>query len=84
MTPPMGKIRMLRPGSTKGASEATTRVWIGACTTLLLVVVAAFANTPDTKVASLLEREVLTIWPVAVMPVNLTVGIRSFSRVALA
>lgn len=45
--------------------------------------VAAFANTPFTNVASLLEREVLTVWPLVSMPVNVTVGTRSFSRVAL-
>jgi hypothetical protein len=61
MTPPIGKIKMLRPGRTKGASEATTRVWMGDWTVDLVVVVAAFANTPFTNVASLLEREVLTV-----------------------
>lgn len=32
MIPPIGKMRMLTPGRTKGLSDATTRVWIGATT----------------------------------------------------
>ena len=51
-------------GSTKTASEATTRVWIGACTAVLVTFVAAFEKTPETKVASLFDKEVLTVCPV--------------------
>lgn len=83
MMPPIGKIRIFRPGTTKGALDATTRVWIGDDTADAVVVVAALAKTPLTNVASLLEREVLTVWPLVSMPVNVTVGMRSFSRVAL-
>jgi hypothetical protein len=48
MTAPIGAIRILRPGSTNGALEATTRVWMGDCTADLVTVVAAFAKTPLT------------------------------------
>lgn len=78
MMPPIGKIRMWRPGTTKGASEATTSVWMGDCTAVLDTV-AAFANTPDTNVASPDARVVFTVSPSGFMPVSVTVGMRSFS-----
>lgn len=65
MIRPIGKIRIDMPGTTKGASEATTRVWIGGMT-LDWVGTSCLANTPFTKVASLEEREVLTEVPVDV------------------
>ena len=45
-TAPMGVIRILRPGSTNGVPEVTTRVCIGDCTTALVTVVAGFAKIP--------------------------------------
>jgi hypothetical protein len=82
-TAPIGAIRILRPGSTNVASEATTRVWIGDSTALLVTVVTASAKTPETKVASLFDKEVLTVSPFASVPVKVIFGIRSFSREAL-
>jgi hypothetical protein len=80
--PPMGKIRMWRPGKTNGAPDATTRVWIGG-ETWLFVGTTWVAKTPETKVASWEERLVLTVWPVALTAVKLTVGTRTFWRSAL-
>ncbi len=80
--PPIGKIRMFNPGTTNGAPDATTRVWIGGCKRDFVGVTTA-AKTPDTKVASLEERVVFTISPVGSSPVNVTVGTRTFWRAAL-
>ena len=60
MIPPMGKIRMWRPGTTNGAPDATTRVWIGG-ETWLFVGTTWVAKTPETNVASLEESVVLTV-----------------------
>lgn len=51
MTPPIGKMRMLRPGTTNGAPVATTRVWIGASTWDRVGAIGV-EKTPATKVAS--------------------------------
>lgn len=82
MTPPIGKIKMLRPGTTNGAPDATTKVWIGASTAAFVTETCA-ANTPDTKVASSEDRDVLTVAPVPSVPVRVTVGTRTFWSAAL-
>ena len=78
ITPPIGKINRFMPGTTNGASEATTRVWIGGCTTVLLTV-ASRAKTPETNDASPESRVALTWRPAELRPVRVTVGARSFS-----
>jgi len=84
MTNPIGSSRMLIPGRTNGAPDATTRVWIGATATWAFVggvtdVAAELVeNSPLTNVASSEERDVLTVEPVAVVPVNVTAGMRVF------
>jgi hypothetical protein len=82
MMAPMGKIKMFRPGTTKGEPDATTRVWIGGWSRDLVGVTTA-AKTPDTKVASSEERVVLTVCPLGSWPVNVTVGTRTFWSAAL-
>ena len=82
MIPPMGKIRMFNPGTTKGAPEATTRVCKGGATCAFVPVTCA-AKAPDTNVASSEERVVFTICPVGSWPVNVTVGTRTFWSAAL-
>ena len=79
---PMGKIRMLSPGTTNGEPDATTRVWIGGWSRDFVGVTTA-ANTPETKVAASLERVVLTVWPAASLQVNVTVGTRIFCSAVL-
>lgn len=81
MMPPIGKMRILVPGRTNGASEATTRVWMGAVAWKALVAVTA--KTPVTKEASPVLRVVLTAVPVAEVAVRVTMGTTSFSREAL-
>lgn len=78
MMPPMGKIRIFMPGTMNGASLATTRVWMGGCTTVLLTVPSR-ANMPETKEASSDLSVALTWKPAALNPVSVTVGARSFS-----
>lgn len=73
---------MCNPGTTNGALDATTRVWIGD-ETAVLETVAVCAKTPETKVASPDARVVLTCDPVLSVPVRVTVGMRSFSRADL-
>lgn len=80
--PPIGKIKMCNPGTTKGEPEATTRVCMGGITRDFVGVTCA-AKTPDTNVASLEESVVLTIWPLGCSAVKVTVGTRTFCRAAL-
>lgn len=82
MIPPIGKIKICRPGNTKGASDATTRVWMGDWTEVL-VTVAFCAKTPETKFASPVARVVFTCKPFESIPVNVTVGTTVFSSIAL-
>ena len=82
MIPPMGKMMMLRPGTTNGDPDATTRVWIGGWTCDFDGETDA-EKAPETKVASEEERVVLTAAPLESTPVNDTVGTRTFWRAAL-
>lgn len=82
MINPIGTIKMFKPGTTNGASDATTRVWMGGITWDFVTVTWA-AKTPETKVASSEEREVFTFAPVLSVPVRVTVGTRTFWRAAL-
>ncbi len=83
ITKPIGKIRILSPGTTKGSFPVTTSVWIGGCRRDCVGVTWA-AKTPFTKVAWSDEREVLTFAPTASVPVRVTTGTRTFWRAALA
>jgi hypothetical protein len=81
---PIGKMRMLRPGSTNGLEPVTTRVCIGGATTdLVMVVLEVAAKTPLTKVASSEERVVLTVVPEGVLPERVTMGTRICCNVVL-
>lgn len=51
MMAPIGNIKIWRPGTTNGAPDATTRVWIGGETSDF-VGTTWVAKTPLTKVAS--------------------------------
>jgi len=85
ITNPIGAIRMFNPGRTNGAPDATTRVWIGGAATWAFVggvtddaAAEVVENSPLTNVASSEERDVLTVEPVGVVPVNVTAGMRVF------
>jgi hypothetical protein len=78
MIPPMGKIKICKPGTTNGAFAATTRVWRGGW-----AVTTACAKTPFTNVASDDESVVLTMFPDGSTPVKVTTGTRIFSYAAL-
>jgi hypothetical protein len=78
MTNPIGKIRILYPGRTKGAPPgATTRVWIGGEAWVLV------SGTPETKFASSERRVVCTFAPVEEVPTRVTTGMRTCCRAAL-
>lgn len=73
---PIGKIRIFIPGTTKGSSDAVTRVCIGFCTEARLPVVEGVGpKTPFTKVASLEESVVFWRTPLASKPDRVTVGV---------
>jgi hypothetical protein len=83
MIPPTGKMSRPVPGTTKGASDATTKVWMGGSTAALVMVEAWVAKAPATKEASLEVRVVFVIAPDEVVPVKVTTGRRRVSIVAL-
>jgi hypothetical protein len=81
--PPMGAIRMCVPGTTNGSPAATTRVCMAPATLDSVTASSCCAKTPLTKVASLVERLVLTVWPWESTAVNLTTGTRDCCIVEL-
>jgi hypothetical protein len=82
MISPIGMMRIVWPGRTNGDADATTSVWMGG-ETWDFVGATSWAKTPDTKVAWLDARVVLTVLPAAVVPVNVTTGTRTFWSAAL-
>jgi len=73
MMAPMGKMRILVPGTTNG-TLATMIAASDAVSTVMFLVWSE--NTPVTKVASVGERVVLMAWPEGVTPARVMIGMR--------
>lgn len=82
ITSPIGTMRKLSPGTTNGASLATTKVWIGG-STRTNETMALSENIPVTNVASFELRVVLTLLPRLSRLERVTAGVRTFCIAAL-
>lgn len=83
MIAPIGYIKICVPGNTNLVLAFTSIVADAEAEEPVSVDVDLSAKTPETKVASLEERVVLTVEPVDCLPVRVTVGINSDWRAEL-